>query len=328
MKKILIITIIILTIILQIANASSIYSSDVRGVSIVEKNDVSSIEQVENNTGVELPSIQIPDNVQAIGSIENVIFGCIQTVLIVIMYAVLIYAILTYIIKRKKIKKEIENEEERKTHLKKNFSKFIKLIVLGILLLAIRNVIDIVVCPIAKPIIYIYPENEQKVTVKLLNEENITHSYPKYVDEWNVLAKPNGDLVDLDTGRILYALYWEGKDIENRVQKEGFIVKGEETISFLEEKLAILGLTEREANEFIIYWLPKLENNKYNYIRFQTIEEINEYMPLEITPTPDTLIRVIMEYKPLNRKIKVNEQILTTPKRNGFVVVEWGGTEI
>ena len=41
-----------------------------------------------------------------------------------------------------------------------------------------------------------------------------------------------------------------------------------------EEKLAILGLNEREAEEFIIYWLPKLESNKYNYIRFATEEEI------------------------------------------------------
>ena len=60
--------------------------------------------------------------------------------------------------------------------------------------------------------------------------------------------------------------------VEFKVEKEGFIVKGEDTAKFLEEKLEILGLNEREAEEFIIYWLPKLEANKYNYIRFASVE--------------------------------------------------------
>ena len=110
--------------------------------------------------------------------------------------------------------------------------------------------------------------------------------------------------------------------------EEGFVVKGEDTIEFLEEKLEILGLNEREANEFIIYWLPKLENNKYNFIRFQTEEEINNNMPLEITPKPDTVIRVVMEFKELEESIEIEKQQLETPERIGYTVVEWGGTEI
>lgn len=96
----------------------------------------------------------------------------------------------------------------------------------------------------------------------------------------------------------------------------------------MEEKLSILGLTERESDEFIIYWLRKLENNKYNYIRFDREEDINNYMPLEITPTPDTIIRVYMEYIPLDEYVEVQEQTLNTPVRAGFSVVEWGGTKI
>ena len=96
----------------------------------------------------------------------------------------------------------------------------------------------------------------------------------------------------------------------------------------MEEKLEILGLNYKERNEFIMYWLPKLEDNKYNYIRFQTMEEINSDMELEINPEPDTLIRVRMEYKPLKKKIKVKEQELEKVGRDGYIVVEWGGTEI
>lgn len=90
----------------------------------------------------------------------------------------------------------------------------------------------------------------------------------------------------------------------------------------------MLGLTEREAEEFIIYWLPILQENEYNYIRFATIDQINENMPLDITPNPDTIIRVLMTYKGLENSIEIEEQQLITPERNGFVAVEWGGTEI
>lgn len=182
---------------------------------------------------------------------------------------------------------------------------------------------------IRKPVIYLYPTEETEVSVKLLNAEKITCSYPKYVDEWNVLSKPNGDLIDLNTGRNLYSLYYESESVEKfNVSQEGFVIKGEDSAKFLEEKLEILGLTAREAEEFIIYWLPKLESNKYNYIRFATDEEINNNMPLEIKPNPDTIIRVLMTFKGLENPIDVEEQKLIPPERKGFVAVEWGGIEI
>lgn len=180
-----------------------------------------------------------------------------------------------------------------------------------------------------KPIIYLYPTEDTEVSVKLLKDKKITCSYPKYKGEWKVLAQPNGNLKDLSTNRQLYSLYYESKNtIEFKVEDEGFVVKGEDTIRFLEEKLAILGLTEREAEEFIVYWLPKLQSSKYNYIRFATLDEINENMPLEINPKPDTVIRVVMTFKELDNPIDIKEQKLITPDRTGFVAVEWGGTEI
>ncbi len=180
----------------------------------------------------------------------------------------------------------------------------------------------------AKPIIYLYPEEQMEISVKLGYPKNITCSYPNYVDGWNVIANPDGSLIDTNTGRQLYSLYWEGDAKNTSISNDGFVVKGEDTLTFLEEKLAILGLNEIEAEEFIVYWLPKLQNNKYNFIRFATMDEINSMMPLEFSVEPDSLIRVLMEYKPLDKYMEVKEQQLMTPERTGFVVVEWGGTEI
>ena len=181
-----------------------------------------------------------------------------------------------------------------------------------------------------KPIIYLYPADDTMVTVRLGNPENLSYTYPVYQQEWKVEAFPDGTLFDPKTNRIYYALYWEG--ISNREKKkleEGFVVPAEETIPFLEKKLSILGLTDREANEFIVYWLPRLGESKYNFIRFQTRAEQDEYMPLSVDPKPDTMIRVMMEYRGLNKEISVSEQKLEpTPIREGFTLVEWGGTPI
>lgn len=221
---------------------------------------------------------------------------------------------------------ELEKELEKKKKIA-TFFVVVNIVTIIVLLLllwgsAMRS------ATATKPIIYLYPETEQEVSVELGNPEKLSCSYPKYEDGWKVLARPNWDLTDLKTGRNLYALYWEGKNYHFSNAKDGFMIKGEDCAKFLEEKLEILGLNEREAEEFIVYWLPKLETNPYNFIRFLSYGEIERYMPLNVTPEPDTTIRVMMEYKKVVVPYEVEEQELVTPERKGFTVVEWGGSEI
>lgn len=90
----------------------------------------------------------------------------------------------------------------------------------------------------------------------------------------------------------------------------GFIVEKDNIAEFLEYKLKVLGLNYKEREEFIIYWLPKLRESKYNYIYFE-YKNVNDIYNIEINPKPDTFIRVLMEYKPLNKKINIKEQELT-----------------
>ena len=179
-----------------------------------------------------------------------------------------------------------------------------------------------------KPMIYLYPEKEEDVQVTLGHPEYLTTTYPKYEDSWKVIAYPDGTLKNITHSREYYGLYWEGSNHTSYVHDNGFVVKGEETASFLEEKLGILGLSDKEANEFIVYWLPKLEHNLYNYIYFETIHEINTYMPLEVIPKPDTIIRIQMDYMPLEKPISIQEQKIIPVVREGFTLVEWGGSII
>ncbi len=254
----------------------------------------------------------------------------IKIVSYVIAAAILIGFIIRYYCKKKKC-----STDEALIKLRKETCKSIVPLLIVLFLIIFAPIV--VSWTFTKPIIYIYPEEEMNLQVTLKYPERITCSYPNYFsnDGWNVKAFPNGDLVDLNSGRRLYSLYWEGefKDLD-RSMDEGFCVKGEDSAKFLEEKLDMLGLNYKEAEEFIVYWLPKLESNKYNFIRFVTTEEFNRYMPLilkdsnEETITVDTLIRVLMVYKPLNHQIDVEEQVINSPVRQGFTVVEWGGTKI
>ncbi len=179
-----------------------------------------------------------------------------------------------------------------------------------------------------KPIIYFYPEIETVCSADLLLNGNLTCTYPEYDQNgWsNFIAKPDGTLTFPD-GKSYYALYWEGINYAEWDFSKGFCVKGEETAKFLEWALSSLGLNEREANEFIIYWLPLMQNNAYNVISFQT-EAYTESAVLNITPTPDTLLRVFMAYYPSEAEIEIEPQILEFTERKGFTVVEWGGSVV
>lgn len=134
----------------------------------------------------------------------------------------------------------------------------------------------------AKPVIYLYPEQETDVTVQLDHDGPLTATYPAYEAGWNIHAKPDGTLIDPETGRMYYCLFWEGVTETEYDFSEGFCVAGADMADFLEQALAELGLTEREANEFLIYWLPQMEGNAYNLMAFQT-EAYTDHARLTIT---------------------------------------------
>lgn len=179
----------------------------------------------------------------------------------------------------------------------------------------------------AKPVLYLYPEEETTVSVRLDYNGQLTTTYPAYEDGWTVTAHPDGTLTDPATGRDYYCLFWEGISPVEYDFSEGFVVPGEETAAFLEGALAQLGLTEREANEFLIYWLPRMEGNPYNLIAFQE-EVYTQNAALTISPAPDTLLRVFMAWQGLEAPVEVRPQTLTPTPRTGFTVVEWGGAEV
>lgn len=180
---------------------------------------------------------------------------------------------------------------------------------------------------VRKPIVYLYPTQKTAVNISLDFNGELTHTYPKYNTEkgWSVTANTDGTLLDEKTGKTYPYLFWEGESDYKYHLQTGHVISSEATADFLDNTLAQLGLNRREATDFITYWLPELEQNPYNLIHFST-EQYQANAKMNITPTPDAIIRIFMVYQPLQAPIDIAvQQFDTKPNRTGFTVVEWGG---
>lgn len=175
-----------------------------------------------------------------------------------------------------------------------------------------------------KPVIYLYPEKTTDISVKLDFDGYFTETIPPYRDGWHVIASPDGQLT-ADDGKTYPYLFWEGVPNKEFTITEGFCVAGNKTREFFETILPEIGLAEKEYTEFIEYWLPNMENNEYNLIQFYG-EQYLEAAKLDVTPAPDSVLRVFMAYRSSDEYVSLAEQTFTPFVRTGFTVVEWGGT--
>ncbi|WP_329806115.1 hypothetical protein [Flavobacterium facile] len=184
---------------------------------------------------------------------------------------------------------------------------------------------------VGKPAIYLYPTIKSEISVKNDFKGKVMNTYPLYKNGWNVIAEPNGVLYNLDDKRTYNYLFWDGSynfTKKHYRYENGFYIKKEDNIKFLQEKLELLGLNNTEINDFVVYWLPELNKNEENFIHFWVNDNIDNSSILTITPKPDTLLRIFMEFKAYHGEEKVPLQELTTTPRKGFTVVEWGGSNI
>jgi hypothetical protein len=186
---------------------------------------------------------------------------------------------------------------------------------------------------VGKPVIYLYPQKEQRVQVQVeIKNGHFVTTFPKYDEQkkgWDVIASPDGTLKNVADNQEYSYIYWTGTSAALKPDlSEGFLVKGEDTAQFLRKTLKQLGMNAKEYNEMIVYWLPYMERHKYNLIKFLG-KEYTDIASMKISPKPDSTLRVFMVFKEVSADTKVKEQKLpATFKRNGFSVVEWGGSEL
>lgn len=204
-----------------------------------------------------------------------------------------------------------------------------------------QSIIDVVLYPIKesklgemtikKPVIYLYPTEKTDIKLTLDFKGNLLTTFPKYSDNWDVTAYPNGQIFDKKSQRFYNSLFWDGTlnfPKEHYNYQTGFVIPKNKLTSFLIEKLELIGLNYSETNDFIQYWLPFLEKNELNFIHFYVNSEYEIISKNRIDPKPETSIRVFMEFYGLEKPITIAEQKLLKTERKGFALVEWGGSEV
>ena len=186
-----------------------------------------------------------------------------------------------------------------------------------------------------KPVIYLYPDQTMNISIKLDEAIELTHVYPEYNNQWNVVAHTDGSIEV--NGRTYPYLFWEGKTDNiglpvSYLGYHGTAVKTDTVISYLENQLAMFGFNSKESTDFITYWGPRLQKKDYAVVNFYVDDIYNKMIGgITIEPKPDVIRRVYMVFQGFDQLpsvVNTGYHNLEPLKREGFVVMEWGGTDL
>ncbi len=204
-------------------------------------------------------------------------------------------------------------------------------------------VVEVEMIEVEKPVIYLYNDIETDVKIKLNPKSKLTFTYPVYDNEWNIKTLKNGNLKLGD--RTYPYLFWEGKQNQlafNGTSKldgyfnaiDGFLIKTDTCVSFMEKTLTSMGLNSTEKTDFITFWGPRLEQHDYAFIQFIVDDAYsNTIAELEVTPKPTNTKRIFMCFNGSTLKSKFSDLIISPQTfkkvdRKGLTLIEWGGAEI
>lgn len=245
--------------------------------------------------------------------------------------------------------------ENKNLKEQKKSVRIYRVVILTVLTALIVTLLVIALTPntLHKPAIYLYPENTSEIKITLDRSIKYNNVIPKYRNGWKVIAKPNGEITDLqpqytnceklphNTFGFEYAyeacmankypyIYWDGVRLLKFIPEidEGWVIKKENIHSFLISKAEELGFNNAESEEFIRYWTTKIRSSQGEYFKiyFLQNEDVDDYMPIYVKPFPDSSNRIQI----IVRKVDEPEeglipQNLIKIKREGFTLVEWGG---
>lgn len=172
-----------------------------------------------------------------------------------------------------------------------------------------------------KPNIYLYPETtvELDVSIDFPLGGFVTTSIPEYGSGWHVTVEPDGT-IDGEYGHLFY----ESQNPDVFQYKNGWTVTNSALEKFFRENLVLYGFEGKEIEDFIEWWIPRLDGGCYD-IYPQTASEIDLVAKLEISIIPDSLQRLSYAVRQTDScfdHLSIPE--IKPFERSGFSVLEWG----
>lgn len=188
-----------------------------------------------------------------------------------------------------------------------------------------------------KPVLYLYSQKDLMVDIEVRPKGEFTFTYPEYSNGWTFEVSEKGILDPLTNKKYPY-LFWEAETDDlffewSQSGIEGAIVATDSLIDYFEYVLTELGLNQTEKTDFITFWAPILSQKKYVFLQFLVDDAYTKNIAeMNMSPSPDAIRRVYLLASPLTNPqeidIPIVPQNLSGFERNGFTVVEWGGTEL
>ncbi|MBN2806672.1 MAG: PKD domain-containing protein [Prolixibacteraceae bacterium] len=175
--------------------------------------------------------------------------------------------------------------------------------------------------PVGKPNVYLYPTEplQLQVEVNFPKGGQITASVPEYGSGWDVYVQPDG-LIDY---RYDY-LFYESTQISHFQHTHGWCVAKADLETFFRSNMALYQFNENEINDFVKYWVPRLNFSEYYKIYPQTNVLIDEAIELKFSVQPDNIIRLFYGIYPSDSHENLPPPSIPHFKREGFVLTEWG----
>jgi hypothetical protein len=172
--------------------------------------------------------------------------------------------------------------------------------------------------PVDKPNLYLYPEVDTELSVRLPGWRRITAADPLYPPQgWTVEAHPDGRLTTAQGPRdfLFYEILWDAHRFQ---REEGWCAGASWAQATVEDSMADLGFLENEIADFAAAW-----DGGWPDAAFVTIyPQVEDLALLRIDPEPERLLRAWFLVEEGCQPVRPPH--LERVERTGYHAAEWG----
>ena len=175
-----------------------------------------------------------------------------------------------------------------------------------------------------KPNIYLYPEEEQEISVIFDSPELLLTVIPDYNSGCYATVSPDGKMI-VDGEEYGY-LFYESMTGDYMMQKdEGFIVPIQNREEFFKYISNYYGFNEQETDDFVTFWCERLDSDKEYIMYPQLTDKIDVLMAVKINPIPKSIFRIWFLFYENDNITEIRKPKRVIASRDGYTMVEWGG---
>ncbi len=179
-----------------------------------------------------------------------------------------------------------------------------------------------------KPVLYFHSDKQREFDLDVIPKGEFIFTYPSIEKGWKGNINTDGTLSV--NGKNYPYLFWEAKqDYHFKPSTNGYHLKKDEYIAFLEKKCDELGFTATERTDFITFWGMKMQNHEELFVQFLFDDSCDQFAKLNFKEQPEVLRRVYICLSPWDNYFRpyLKDVLFESMPKSSYSVLEWGGYE-